>query len=128
MGYILDNLLYFECRLRRLIKVSGHTIFSESVEEVIRSLPYVKDTYVVPVSHKTRGQGVFAYVILKDGNNELEHDKLAEEIKKKCALNLVAYAIPVHIEFCSNKEIPKTSLDKIIWGKLEERANELYNN
>ena len=46
IGYIRDGRIYFECRIRRIIKVSGHTIFATAVESVIIT---VISEYLIPL-------------------------------------------------------------------------------
>lgn len=122
IGYMRDGKIYFECRIRRIIKVSGHTIFATAVESVIESNENVKKAYVVPVHHSARGQGVFAYIVVKKAESETEYKYIREDISRMCKEELIPYAIPVGYRFIEEKDVPKTSLMKIAWGELEKMA------
>ena len=50
-----------------MINVSGHRIGTAEVETAINSHPSVAESAVVGMPHDIKGQGIFAYVILKDG-------------------------------------------------------------
>ena len=122
IGYIRDGRIYFECRIRRIIKVSGHTIFATAVESVIDINENVEKAYVVPVYHSERGQGVFAYIVVKKSDGEAKYRHIREDISRMCKEELIPYAVPVGYRFIEEKDVPKTSLMKIAWGELEKMA------
>lgn len=122
IGYKKDGKVYYDCRMRRLIKVSGHTIFASAVEKVIEQQEDVKKAYVVAVPHKTRGQGVFAYIVTNTKKNKKELKKIYEQIEIACKSELIPYAIPIGYASLNEEEVPKTHLMKTAWGKLQENA------
>lgn len=121
IGYLKDGKLYFVCRKRRIIKVSGNSIFAGYVEDAIKSHPYVKECVVVPVKHKTKGNTTFAFVVSKCACDE---NILRSEILEVCKKQLIPYAIPTGIEFCVCNDIKMTLLGKVAYGFLEKRAIE----
>ena len=123
MGYFKDGLIFYECRERRIIKVSGHSIFAESVEKVVKAHNKVKDAYAVPVKHEARGYGVFLFVTVFDENDK--NEKLEKEIIALCEANLVIYAKPLGIKFINEEDVPITPMLKISYGKLEERLKNI---
>ncbi len=120
MGYVKDGFLYYNCRQRRIIKVSGHSIFAKNVENVINSHKKVEASYVVGVPHKSRGQSVFVYVVANDESYSKE--KLARELAKLCKDNLVIYAQPAKLVFVKKEQIPITAMLKVSYGQLEKKA------
>ena len=124
IGHMVGDKLYYEYRLRRIIKVSGNTIFAGNIENVIESCECVKECHVVSVEHKLRGYASFAFVVLSEDANK---DKAYDVIYKVCKNELIPYAIPVHIEFVSENEIDRTALDKVAYGILEKKARKVMN-
>lgn len=124
MGYMKGGRLYYEYRIRRIIKVSGNTIFAGYVENVICSHPQVKNAIVVPVNHETRGNSTFAFVVCEE---PFDKEKLRSEILELCRKNLIPYAIPAGIEFCCAKDIKMTILGKVVYGELEIKARDIMS-
>lgn len=124
MGFIKNGRLYYEHRIRRIIKVSGNTIFAGYVENVIKSHPMVKDAIVVPVKHPTRGNSTFAFVICKE---PFDRKEMTEEIIGLCKKELIPYAIPAGIEYCGAGDIKMTILGKVVYGELENKAGKLVS-
>lgn len=122
IGYKMNDRIYYDCRKRRLIKVSGHTIFASAVEKVIEQQQEVKKAYVVAVPNKSRGQGVFAYIVTNTKHNKKELKAIYEQIEAICKEQLIPYAIPVGYATLNEEEVPKTHLMKIAWGKLQQDA------
>lgn len=122
MGYMKGNRLYYEYRIRRIIKVSGNTIFAGYVENVICSHAQVKNAIVVPVNHETRGNSTFAFVVCEE---PFDREKLRSEILELCRQKLIPYAIPAGIEFCRTGDIKMTILGKVVYGELEIKARDI---
>ncbi len=108
-----DGFLHFHHRLRRIIKVSGYTIFAGDVENVIMSCKCAEKVCVTGSERRIK-----AYVVLKPGFTE---KKAAAEITSHCRKNLSPWAVPSAIEF--RKSLPVNMLGKISWGQLEEDAS-----
>ena len=125
IGYYKDGCLYYKCRQRRIIKVSGNTVFASSIEKILEdNLDIVKSAYVVPVPHSTRGYGAFAFVVT---NKEINDEELLKIVREVCKDKLIPYAIPVGAAHIEESEIERTVLSKVIWGKLEKKAAEIMN-
>ncbi|HRJ12642.1 MAG TPA: acetate--CoA ligase, partial [Alphaproteobacteria bacterium] len=62
-----DGYYWITGRVDDVINVSGHRIGTAEVETAINSHPSVAESAVVGMPHDIKGQGIFAYVILKDG-------------------------------------------------------------
>lgn len=124
MGYMKGNRLYYEYRMRRIIKVSGNTIFAGYVENVICRHPQVENAIVVPVKHDTRGNSTFAFVVCEE---PFDREKLRGEILELCRKELIPYAIPAGIEFCHTGDIKMTILGKVVYGELEIKARDIMS-
>lgn len=125
IGYIKNGCLYYKCRQRRIIKVSGNTVFASSIEKIlVDNIDMVKAAYVVPVPHDTRGYGAFAFVTT---DTEVKDFELLRIIRDVCKDRLIPYAIPVGAAIIDETEIERTALGKVVWGKLENKAKEIMN-
>lgn len=98
-------------RKKDMILVSGFNVYPNEIEDVIASLPGVKEVAVVGVMRKT-GETVKAFVVRRDPNLTIE------KIKEFCRDQLTTYKIPKEIEF--RDELPKTYVGKILRRELKE--------
>lgn len=123
LGYLKDGIVYYKCRQRRIIKVSGNTVFASSIEKILKdNLNIAKDAYVVPVPHATRGYGAFAFVVT---NKEINDDELLSAVRNVCKNRMIPYAIPVGAARICEEDIPYTAIGKVAWGLLEKKAKNL---
>ena len=125
IGHMSGNILFYEYRMRRIIKVSGNTIFAGTVENVILKHSQVSEVHVVSVPHPTRGNSAFAFVVLKDSSDS---ENVSREIYELCRTSLLPYAIPAKLHICSVEDIDRTPLGKIAYGVLEKKAKSLMNS
>ncbi|USQ13551.1 acetate--CoA ligase [Legionella lytica] len=105
-------------RVDDVINVSGHRLGTAEIESALVSHISVAEAAVVGIPHDLKGQGIFAYVILKDNvslTSTLEID-LIEQVKKEIS----AIAKPDVIHFTS--ELPKTRSGKIMRRFLRKIA------
>jgi len=108
-------------RIDDVVNVSGHRIGTAEVESALVSHPKVAEAAVAPMPHDIKGQGLYAFVTLKDGVHE------SEELKKELALHvrkeIGPIAVPDKIQFAP--ALPKTRSGKImrrILRKIAENA------
>lgn len=113
VGHFSNGRLYFDYRLRRLIKVSGHTVFAGNVETVAAELSGVDAAYAVGVPHPTRGHGVFLFYV---GGAE------PEAVLNHCKSQLMPYAVPIAAKRIASADVPRTELGKVAFGALEKIA------
>ena len=66
-------------RIDDVVNVSGHRIGTAEVESALVSHPKVAEAAVAPMPHDIKGQGLYAFVTLKDGVHE------SDELKKELA-------------------------------------------
>lgn len=105
-----DGFVYIVDRKKDMIICSGFNVYPREVEEVLYSLPQVKDACVIGVPDAKRGETAKAYLSLREGAALTR-----EEVIAHCRLNLAPYKVPKLIEFIKN--IPYTSV-----GKLDRKS------
>lgn len=52
---------------------------------------------MVGYPHEIKGEGIFAFVVLKEGGKDLDRQKMEKELKKLCKERIAGYAIPDYI-------------------------------
>ena len=102
-------------RSRRLIIKDGFKIAPDTIEDVILSMPCVKECVVVGVPDDKLGSVPMAFIELNIG---FKMDDVRESIKKQCAEELPEYEVPTYFEQIN--EIPYTPNGKHDFRKLEE--------
>ncbi|MCC8363018.1 acetate--CoA ligase [Lysobacter sp. A6] len=110
-------------RVDDVIIVSGHRIGSAEVESAFVSHPKVAEAAVVGFPHDIKGQGIYAYVTLMDG--EAEDDALRAELIAHVRKEIGPIATPDHLQWAPG--LPKTRSGKImrrILRKIAEGAPE----
>lgn len=118
-----DGYYWITGRVDDVINVSGHRIGTAEIESAIDGLHEVAESAVVGFPHETKGQGIYAYVILKNGiEPSLDlRDRL---------INMVAKTIgpmfkPDCIQWTSG--LPKTRSGKIMRRILRKiAANDVH--
>jgi acetyl-CoA synthetase len=117
-----DGYYWITGRVDDVINVSGHRLGTAEIESAINRHPAVAESAVVGFPHDIKGQGIYAYVILKEG-------KHADEALKKAIVQTVRtiigpIATPDAIQFTPG--LPKTRSGKIMRRILRKiAANEM---
>jgi acetyl-CoA synthetase len=105
-------------RIDDVVNVSGHRIGTAEVESALVSHPQVAEAAVAPMPHEIKGQGLYAFVSLKEGVQE------SEELRKELALHvrkeIGPIAVPDKIQFAP--ALPKTRSGKIMRRILRKIA------
>jgi len=108
-------------RVDDVVNVSGHRIGTAEVESALVSHPKVSEAAVAPMPHDTKGQGLYAFVTLKEGVEE--SDALKKELVMHVRKEIGPIAAPDKIQFAPG--LPKTRSGKImrrILRKIAENA------
>ena len=106
-----DGFVWIEGRVSDLINRGGNKVFPDSVEEVLRLHPLVRDVSVVGVPDERLGEVPVAFVV---GSGCTE-----EELNKHCRDYLVAYKVP--IAFVAIDELPRSEVGKVLRRELIDR-------
>jgi acetyl-CoA synthetase len=107
-------------RVDDVMNVSGHRISTTEVESALVSHESVAEAAVVGRSDPITGQGIFAYVILRAGNEA--SDSLAGELREHVAEMIGKFARPKQIMF--TPDLPKTRSGKIMRRLLRDIAEQ----
>eukprot|EP01084_Bolivina_argentea_P030555 56593_1 len=99
-------------------------IGSREYEKVVNEHKDIRESVVVTIPHKVKGQGIFVYAIVRQ-NVEL-NDTLPIEIKRNLRSKLGAFCTPDHLMVV--KDVPKTRCDKTLRRILSKIACKEFIN
>jgi len=105
-------------RVDDVINVSGHRMGTAEVESALVSHPAVAEAAVVGFPHPIKGQGIYAYVTLKTGNEYT--DELKGVLVKHVRTEIGPIAAPDMIQWAP--ALPKTRSGKIMRRILRKIA------
>ncbi len=105
-------------RVDDVMNVAGHRISTYEVESALVDHPSVAEAAVIGKTHEVKGQGISAFVTLKEGIAAT--DALKDELKQHVVSKIGAIARPDDIFFSS--ELPKTRSAKIMRRLLRDIA------
>lgn len=107
-----------------VMKVSGHRIGTEEIESAFVSHPAVAEAAVVGVPHPIKGEGIYAFVNLRNGfiASDALNKALIQHIRDKVG----PFAIPETIQWTAG--LPKTRSGKIMRRILRKIANKDYDD
>jgi acetyl-CoA synthetase len=111
-------------RIDDVVNVSGHRIGTAEVESALVSHEKVAEAAVTPVPHEVKGQGLYAFVTLKDGVSESE--ELKKELITHVRKEIGPIAAPEDIQFAPS--LPKTRSGKIMRRILRKIAEKNTDN
>ncbi|XP_071963737.1 acetyl-coenzyme A synthetase 2-like, mitochondrial isoform X2 [Antedon mediterranea] len=98
-------------RVDDVINISGHRLGTAEVEDAMDEHPAVAETAVVGFPHEIKGEGVYAYVILRDDVTQ-SHTEIVAELKAGVKKQIASYAVPDYIQITPG--LPKTRSGKIM--------------
>ncbi|KAM6365643.1 acetyl-coenzyme A synthetase 2-like, mitochondrial isoform 3-T3 [Alca torda] len=107
-------------RMDDVINISGHRLGTAEIEDAMADHPEVPETAVIGYPHKIKGEGAFAFIVLKEQTAHI--DQVKEELKTIVASKIAKYAVPDHILVV--KRLPKTRSGKIMRRLLRKVVTE----
>ena len=113
-----DGYYWITGRVDDVINVSGHRMGTAEVESALVSHPKVAEAAVVGFPHDIKGQGIYAYVTLKTGEEPTE--ALRRELIGWVRKEIGAIAAPDAIQWAPG--LPKTRSGKIMRRILRKIA------
>lgn len=113
-----DGYYWITGRIDDVINVSGHRLGTAEVESALVSHPAVAESAVVGYPHEIKGQGIYAYVTLKNGYEYT--DDLKKELMKHVRNEIGPIAQPDVIQWAPG--LPKTRSGKIMRRILRKIA------
>ncbi len=107
-----DGYITITGRTDDVINVSGHRMGTAEVEAAIKKHPNVASVAVVGKPHEIKGEGIFAYIVLK------EDDGVADELEEMKIINGMIKSEIGAIAVCDDMafvpDLPKTRSGKIM--------------
>ncbi|MCS5597110.1 MAG: acetate--CoA ligase [Alphaproteobacteria bacterium] len=119
-----DGYYWITGRIDDVINVSGHRFGTAEIESAIAEHDLVAEAAVVGYPHDIKGQGIYAYIILRAG--EVPSDILKQEIIKTVRSIIGPIASPDVIHFVDG--LPKTRSGKIMRRILRKIAADEFDN
>lgn len=105
-------------RVDDVMNISGHRIGTMEVESALVDYPQVAESAVVGIPHEIKGQGIVAFVLLKDGVKPTQ--ELEATLKQHVVEKIGAIARPERIIL--TRDLPKTRSGKIMRRLLRDIA------
>jgi acetyl-CoA synthetase len=112
-----DGYFWFMGRADDVIKVAGNRIGTAEVESALVSHPAVAEAAVIGKPHKTAGEAIKAFVILKQGHHQ--GPDLVQSLKDHVLKELGKIAVPHEIDIVPS--LPKTRSGKIMRRVLKAK-------
>jgi acetyl-CoA synthetase len=113
-----DGYYWITGRVDDVINVSGHRLGTAEVESALVAHPKVAEAAVVGCPHDIKGQGIYAYVTLKTG--EQPSDALRKELIAWVRKEIGPIATPDYLQWAPG--LPKTRSGKIMRRILRKIA------
>jgi len=114
-----DGYIWITGRVDDVINVSGHRIGSAEVESALVSHDSCAEAAVVGYEHPVKGQGIWAFVTLVEGQEQ--HDNLKKELISQVRSQIGPFASPDVIHWAPS--LPKTRSGKIMRRVLRKIAS-----
>ena len=111
-----DGYIYFNQRIKRIVKINGVPVFPHEVEYAVQTLDFVYEAAAIPVSDERFGSLLKLYIVLNkhyNGSREDAELKIREEIKESVGI----YANPKEIVFID--ALPHTEVGKVDLKQLK---------
>ena len=109
-----DGYFYIVGRRKEMIKVGGLQVWPNEIEDVLRSMPGIKEVAVTGIADENSGEVSKAWVVLEDGAS-LNLTK----VREFCENKLAGYKIPRKLSILD--ELPKSAVGKILKYQLVDK-------
>lgn len=106
-------------RIDDVLNVSGHRLGTAEIESALVSNESIAEAAVVGYPHDVKGEGIYAFVVLKEGINAT--DGLTRSLEDHVKKEISPIAKPDKIQFTTG--LPKTRSGKIMRRILRKIAN-----
>lgn len=133
---IIDKnyVLHYKGRTDDQLKINGYRINLSEIENALRELKYVKESYLFLNDNKK--SNVIGYVILnKEENNGIKEIDLLKDLKNKIPTYMIPHKLMIVDKFPvnANGKIDKSKIiinnnnNKIVIHNIKSRNNEIYD-
>ena len=110
-----DGFLFFEGRKKRVIIISGYNVYPVDIENLMDTLPFIRESCAVQGYSPEGKILVRLYVSLKEKGDEEDYRRQITEI---CEKNLSKFSVPRDIRYID--ALPRTRLEKVDFMSLTE--------
>ena len=118
IGYMDEEGYFFIVdRKKDIIITAGYNVYPREIDEVLHEHPAVKEAVSVGINHKTRGEIIKAYIVLKEGQAVTKAEILAF-----CREKLASYKVPKQVEF--RQDLPKSIVGKVLRRVIREEEEQ----
>ncbi|BFZ12264.1 hypothetical protein BsWGS_15303 [Bradybaena similaris] len=111
-------------RMDDVLNVSGHRIGTAEIEDVMDDHPDVAESAVIGFPHEIKGEGIYAYVVLKDTRKSTKKE-LEVQLRKAVKERIGGLANPETILFTPG--LPRTRSGKIMRRILRKVASDKFD-
>ncbi|MFL6844392.1 MAG: acetate--CoA ligase [Allosphingosinicella sp.] len=119
-----DDYYWITGRVDDVLNISGHRLGTAEIESALVSHPKVAEAAVVGYPHDIKGQGIYCYVTLMEGEEGSE--ALEKELRQQVRTEISPIASPDLIHF--TPALPKTRSGKIMRRILRKIAENDFGN
>ena len=116
-----DGYFWIMGRIDDVLNVAGHRLGTMELESALVAHPRVAEAAVVGRPHETKGESIFAYVVLRGDRPTGNVDELTAELRAWVAEEIGPIAKPDDIRYADN--LPKTRSGKIMRRLLKAIAS-----
>ncbi|GAB1409403.1 long-chain fatty acid--CoA ligase [Desulfovibrionales bacterium] len=103
-------------RKKDLIITGGYNVYPREIDEVLHEHPAIKECVSVGINHKTRGEIIKAYIVVREG-----HTLTKAEVLAFCREKLANYKVPKQVEF--RDDLPKSIVGKVLRRVIREEED-----
>ena len=118
-----DGYIWITGRMDDVLNVSGHRLGTAEIESALVLHPKVAEAAVVGFPHEIKGEGIYAYVTLMNG--ETPSEELRTELRQFVGSEIGAIAKPEVIQWAPG--LPKTRSGKIMRRILRKIASNEFD-
>ncbi|XP_054717208.1 acetyl-coenzyme A synthetase, cytoplasmic-like [Uloborus diversus] len=113
-----DGFYWVTGRMDDMLNVSGHLLSTMEVEAALLHHPSVAEAAVVPHPHPVKGECLYCFVVLKDGN--AFDEKIIEDLRQQVVQRIGPFASPEYLHPAG--ALPKTRSGKTVRRMLRKIA------
>lgn len=110
-----EGFFFFAGRKKRIIIISGYNVYPVDIENLMDTLPFIKEACAVRGTSEEGKPFVRLFVSLKEKGDIEEYKK---QIIETCEKNLDKFSVPREVIF--RNELPHTPLEKVDFMALEK--------
>ncbi|WP_315784349.1 AMP-binding protein [Bradyrhizobium sp. SZCCHNPS1003] len=110
-----NGFIKFGDRTKDMLKVGGENVAASEIEQVIITVPGVRETAVVAKKHPMLDEVPVAFVIPQAG---VAREELAEKVLAACRAGLADFKVPREVKLVD--EMPRSTLEKVAKAELRK--------